>query len=190
MSEKKIFDLAFIYVPSKKIYVSKNKLHSEKNWHECDGLLKEKKYRLPTFPEEREFLKYLRYSNNQEYLDLFYKITASMSWEAEWINFKIKLENKKFYINSEVLEKGTLMKDKGISLDDWFDNSYTIQGLPSKKIKEGKDFYWSPEKDKVTFGKVFSVRGKFHISAYAAPSTRDKNLGARAVISLEDFPTF
>src|SRR3989344_6667427 len=65
----------FIYVPSLNLYFAKQRTHFNKNWFDCHKLLQADGKRMPLVPEFREFLKYLKNSNNQEYLEIYNDIT-------------------------------------------------------------------------------------------------------------------
>src|SRR3989338_7803701 len=140
----------FIYVPSIALYVAKKRTHLNEDWPQTNKSLNAEGLRMPIIQEFIEFLKYLKSSNNQEYLEIYKDITEVRDpWRAEWLDADFKVKDKKLYINynhvldsngnliyknSEVLDKATLMEDKtpGISLEDYLTNNNTKQGLPSK----------------------------------------------------------
>ncbi|MCX5658072.1 MAG: hypothetical protein NTZ48_07655 [Candidatus Omnitrophica bacterium] len=164
-STKKFDTNDFIYVPSIDLYVAKQRTHLNKNWFDCHKLLQGNNERMLIVPEFVEFLKYLKNSNNQEYLEIYKDITEVRNpWRAEYLDADFKVKDKKLYVNynhildangnlipknSEVLDKETLMSDKtpGISLDDFLESNHTNQGFPNKKVKSGNLYYWNPRSD-------------------------------------------
>jgi len=152
----------FIYVPSINLYVAKDKKFFRKNWFEAHKRLQEDGQKMLTIPEFAEFLKYIKNTENDENLDLFYDIFSSGDdhyyWRGEWLDAKFELKDKKLYIHSnhvidkkgdlipkssEVIDSKTLMnknssEDSDIFLEDWF-KYQTSQGLPSKEARLRRD---------------------------------------------------
>ena len=190
----------FIYVPSLELYVAKERKLYSKNWFEAHKELQENRERMLIIPEFVEFLKYLKNSNNEEYLNIFDDITQVKSpWRGEWLDADFKVKNNKLHINSnhvldsngkiinynsEPLDKNTLMKDKtpGISLEDWINNP-TRQGLPNKKTKSGDLCYWYPRSDNNSVAGFDAGDGGANLicSWSGGPSLGDSDLGVRAV---------
>jgi len=188
----------FVYVPSINTYFAKQRTNLGKNWFESHKLLQENGEKMPTIPEFLEFLKYLKDSNNQEYLEIFKDITQVRSpWRAEWLDADFKLKDNKLHINynhkldengnlvpqnSEVIDKNTLMKDKtpGISLDDYLIKSHTGQGLPSKDIKSGDLYYWNPRSDNNSVARFYAGSDRANLDCGRGPSYRGASLGVRA----------
>ena len=185
-----------IYVPSLKLYIAKEKTYFEKNWFESHKLLHENQEFMPTIPQFIEFLKYLKNSNNHEYLTIYHNITNIKSfWRGEWLDaiFEIKEnqtsmnyahesdKNKKLIPqNSEILDQETLIKDKKINLEDWINSSYTMQGLPCKSVKEGESYFYYPrDKKAVRFGANSAFN---YLSCGWNPYGGVEGLGTRAVI--------
>ncbi len=167
----------FEYIPSINLYVARGKKFYGESWFECDEKLQKNGERMITLPEFIEFLKYTK-TNLPE---IYKEITEVRSpWRAEWINADFKLKGNKLCINSEVLDRDTLMKDKQISLEDYLNSNHTSQGLPSKKVKSGDLYYWIPRSnnDSVTrFGA--DSDGAFLVCLVS--SVRISNLGVRTV---------
>jgi len=148
----------FIYIPSIKLYVAKERTLLGKDFHECQELLHNNNERMPTPFEFIEFLKYTKENNS----DIYNEITQVRSpWRAEWLDADFKTKGKDLYVNyhvfdssgkiiqkSKLLDKNTLMKDKtpGISLD-YLLNNPTSQGFPSKNAQSGDLYYWYPRSD-------------------------------------------
>ncbi len=188
--EAKSSDGDFIYVPSIKLYVAKEKTLLGTDWNECQEELHSKNQRMLTISEFREFLKYTK-ENHQ---DIYQKIIKIKSpWKAEWLDADFKVQRKDLYVNyhifdingkiikkSEKLDKNTQIKDKKISLDNWLNNS-TNQGLPQKSAKSGNLNYWVPMKDNNSVTR-FGVVG-VETSLYCKKDSLDanSNLGVRAV---------
>lgn len=128
----------FIYVPSINLYVAKQRTHLGKDWFECHKLLQEKGERMLILPEFIEFLKCLKSSNNQEYLEIYKDITkVGRSPRGEWLDADFKVKDNKPHINynhilnynhidtngiliprnSQILDKNTLMQGRHICLE-------------------------------------------------------------------------
>lgn len=167
----------FIYVPSINLYVAKEKSFLGKNWFESNKELLANGKRMLILPEFIEFLKYCR-ENHQ---DIYKEITEVRNpWRAEWLDADFKVKNKKLHINSEVLDKNTLMEDKQISLEDYLFNNHTSQGLPSKKVKSGDLYYWYPRSDNNSVAGFDADSNRAYLVCYWGPSGRGSNLGVRA----------
>ena len=186
----------FIYVPKIKLYVAKERTLQNKNWFEAHKELQENGERMLIIPEFVEFLKYLKSSNNQEYLEIYKDITEVRNpWRAEWLDADFKTKGKDLYINynhkidenknlipqnSEVLGKNTLMKDKRISLESWLENP-TKQGLPSKKTSSGNSYYWNPGSDNNSVAWFNADDGRAILDCDGDPSDGDSDLGVHSV---------
>lgn len=170
-------DSDFIYVPSINLYVAKERKLLNKNWFEFNNKLQLNGERMLILPEFIEFLKYCK-ENHQ---DIYNEITELRNpWRAEWLGADFKVKNKKLYINSEVLDKNTLMEDKQISLEDYLFNNHTSQGLPSKKVKSGDLYYWCPRSDNNSVARFDAGSNGASLYCYGNPSTRGSGLGVRA----------
>ena len=133
--------------------------------------------------------------------DVFYDIFGAKSpWRAEWLDADFKVKDKNLYINynhvldangnlipknSEILDKNTLMKDKtpGISLDDYFINNHTNQGLPNKKSKSGDLYYLFPRNDDNSVARFYAGGGRVSLNCSGYPSGRDADLGVRGCLA-------
>ncbi|MBU2612197.1 MAG: hypothetical protein KKB62_00560 [Nanoarchaeota archaeon] len=183
----------FIFVPSIKLYVAKEKKFHGKNWFESQKLLHEGREKMLTPYEFVEFLKYSKVNEK----GIYNEITQVRSpWRAEWLDADFKMKNGVLNINyhvfddngkivekSEILDKNTLMKNKtpGISLDDFVENSHTNQGLPNKNVESGNLYYWAPDKDNNSVAGFVADDGGADVSCNGDPSDRNGNLGVRAV---------
>jgi len=188
----------FIYVPEIKLYVAKERTLQNKNWFEAHKELQENGERMLIIPEFVEFLKYLKSSNNQEYLEIYKDITEVKSlWRAEWLDADFKTKGKDWYINynhkidenkslvpqnSEIFDKNILMKGKtlGISLESWLENP-TKQGLPSKKTSSGNLSYWNPKRDNNSVARFDAGGGRAYLRCGGSPSNGYSDLGVCAV---------
>lgn len=167
----------FIYVPSINLYVAKERTHLNKNWFEAHKEIQANGERMLILPEFIEFLKYCK-ENHQ---DIYKEVTKVRNpWRAEWLDADFKVKNKKLYINSEVLDKNTLMEDKQISLEDYLNNNHTSQGLPSKKVKSGNLYYWYPRSDNNSVARFDAYSDGADLDCYGYPSYWSSNFGVRA----------
>jgi hypothetical protein len=155
----------FIYVPSINLYVAKEKTLHGKDWDQAQEELKnQNQMMLPPY-QFREFLKFLRDSQNPEHIKIFKDITEVKSpWRAEWINARFeKTGNKINMISENVLNNGKyitpnikldtyLINDRtpGISLDEWLDSN-AKHGLPKSGINQGELSYWAPVDGRVSW---------------------------------------
>ena len=182
----------FIYIPSLNLYVAKERTLQGKNWFETHKELQLREERMLTIPQFVEFLKYAK-SNFQE---IYNNITELRNlWRAEWLDADFKTKGKDLYINSnhvldengnilkydsEILDKDTLMKDKGIDLENWLENP-TSQGLPRKDVKKGSLYYWNPRSDNNSVVRFVADSDWSGLNCYWFPSYRDPERGVRAV---------
>ena len=190
----------FIYIPSLGLYVAKKRTYFEKNWFETNKLLQENNEFMPTIPQFREFLKYLKDSNNQEYLTIYHNITDVKSfYRGEWLDAIFEIKENQIYINyahklgknrelipqnSEILNSETLIKDKKINLENWINSDHTEQGLPNKNVKEGESYYYYPRNKKAV--RFCANSALNYISCGWDPYKGTQDLGARAVIEKLD----
>jgi len=197
-NEKRNLD-NFIYVPSLKIHVAKQRTHLGATWFDAHKELQKEGLCMPTIPEFVEFLKYLKSLNNKEFQEIYNDITQVRSpWRAEWLDADFKMKDKDLYINfnhvldsngnlvpknSSILDKETLMKDKlpGISLDNYLESSHTKQGLPNKKVKSGSLYYQYPRSDNNSVARFDALSGRAPLSCGRDPSNWASGLGVRAV---------
>jgi len=181
----------YIYVPSINAYFTKERLYNGKNWFEAHKELQSNNQRMPTIPEFIEFLKYVKVN----YEDLYKDITEVRNpWRANWLDADFKLKGKDLYINynhildskgnlipknSEILDKNILMTDKtpGISLDDYINNNFTDQGLPSKNVKSGDLYYWNPRSDNNSVARFSADSDRANLYCNRIPSYTYSALG-------------
>mgnify|MGYP001591435756 FL=1 len=189
----------FVYVPSLKLYISKERSHLGKNWFDSHKELQKNNERMLIIPEFIDFLKYLKSSNSKEHKNIYNEIIKVRNlWRAEWLDADFKVKDNKLYVNyshfldsednltpkySKVFDKSTLMNDKtpGISLDDWLNFSHTKQGLPKKSIKEGNLYYWHPRSDNNSVAGFGVGSDGADLYCYRYPASSDSSLGVRAV---------
>jgi hypothetical protein len=185
----------FIYVPSIGLYVAKEKSLFGKNHTQCNEILHSNNERMPTIPEEIEFLKYCKIN----FPEVYKEITEIRSqWRAEWLDADFKVENGNLVIyfhafnsdgkiikKKERLDKDTLMSDRapGISIENWLDNSHTNQGLPSKNCRKGDSYYWCPDKYNNSVAGFIVYSGRSFFNCNRDPSNSIPSLGVRAVKS-------
>jgi len=168
----------FIYIPSIKLWIAKEKKFYNNNWFESKEKLQENGERMITLPEFIEFLKY----SKTNLPNVYKEITELRSpWRAEWIDADFKVKNNKLCINSEILDKNTLMEDRQISLEDYLNNNHTSQGLPSKKVKSGNLYYWYPRSDNNSVASFFALSVRADLNCNWGSSYGDSDLGVRAV---------
>ena len=165
----------FIYIPSKKIHVAKERSLQGRNWFDSH------ENGMQTLPEFVEFLKYAREHNQ----DIYKEITQTRDpWRAEWIGAYFEERKDGLYVlienktRMEKLDEDTLMKDKKISLDSWLDNP-TKQGLPKKEVKNGNLHFFYPRDSSVAAFFAGGVRSG--LDCYWDPACGYSDLGVRAV---------
>jgi len=151
----------YIYIPSTKLYVAKERTLNGKSWYEAHRQLHNQGLQMLTIPEFIEFIKYLKegYQDRKEAKQILGEILKVREpTRGEWLDANFKVINDRLCINynhrtingelkpfnSEPLED-CLMENKlpGIDLDYWFNNP-TKQGLPKKNTSKGKIWYWNP----------------------------------------------
>jgi hypothetical protein len=175
----------FIYVPSSKLYFSKERKHQGKNWFEAHKALRANDERMPTIPEFIEFLRFAKINYPQIYHEFASRGKEYHSW-SEWLDADFKIIEGKLHINynhffdsegnlvtndSEILFRNTLLKDKihyldydkklGIFLDDYLLKNYTEQGLPNKKVKSGHYTYYNPRNNNALVGSHAIIGASF-----------------------------
>jgi hypothetical protein len=167
-----------IYVPALDLNFDRYRTLLEENWYGVHKKLQSQGKRMPTLPEFLEFLKYTKVNFQYTYKSITEESVLS---HGEWIDAFFEKRGKNLYINynhvidkngnlvpknSEIIEEGTLMKDKAsephqyffrvwkeprlerISLDDYANNNHTSQGLPHKKVRLGNFNYICPKIDR------------------------------------------
>ena len=172
---------SFIHVPSKNLYVAKEKTHFEKNWFESHEELQKQRLSMIPIPEFVEFLKHTKY----DFPEIYNEITEIRNpWRAEWLDAFFEKREDGMYVltrnktKAEKLDDDTLMEDKRISLKSWL-NHPTNQGLPRKDVNEGGLYYWYPRDSSVArFG---ALSGRADLSCSRNPRNRNSALGVRAV---------
>ena len=165
----------FIYIPSKKIHVAKERSLQGRNWFDSH------ENGMQTLPEFVEFLKYAREHNQ----DIYNEITQIRNpFRGEWIDAYFEKRKDGMYVLTEnktrieKLDEGTLMEDKKISLDSWLDNP-TKQGLPKKEVEKGNLVFWHPRNNSVAAFYADGVRSV--LDCNRDPAFSNSCLGVRAV---------
>ena len=177
---------SFIYVPSRKLEIAKERTHYSKNWFQTHDALKNEGSRMLTPSEFVNFLNYLRENPSGENNEIFNDITQVRSpGRAEWLDAYFEKREDGLWIltgNKTKAEKleACLMKNRipGISLDNWLKNP-TYQGLPRSKISQGELYYGCPRSGGVA-GFLADSDGALLIYL-RDPDSGDSVLGVRAV---------
>ena len=132
----------FIYVPSIKLYLAKERTHLGLDWDQTHEALKKENLRMPNPIEFVQFLKYLKDNPSQENTRVYNKITQVRSpWRAEYLDAYFEQRDDGIYVltgnkkNAEKMDEATLMENRtpGISLDGWLKNP-TSQVLTRKNV--------------------------------------------------------
>ncbi len=183
----------FIYVPSVKLYVTKERSLHGLNWNKTQEELKKQKLSMLTPYQFREFLKYLRDSKDSEHKKIFKDVVEVRDhWRAEWLNARFdKRKNGLYMISENVLVNGKyqnaeqklddfLAENKlpGISLDEWI-NSNAPHGLPTPQSPNGKLYYWAPVLGYVA--RFFAGSDVADLSCDGDADYSDPSLGVRIV---------
>ncbi len=180
----------FIYVPSIKLWVAKEKTYF-KNWDEgWEDLEKQGLGMLPPL----EFIKFLKYCKDNS-PEIYQDITRKKEpWRAEWIDAYFEQRADGMYIwtmnktKAEKLSHKTLMKfchhsfgpDSRISLDDFLNKHHTRQGLPTKKTKPGNLSYLPPSENSVAV--FFAAPKDIQFGCMADIVQTSFNIGVHAYI--------
>ncbi len=152
----------FIYIPSIKMYVAKEKRLEGFGWRHVWEALEEENMKMPTIYQFKEFLRYLK-ENPQGTMDASSKeiesildeiLTVREPERAEWLDAVFKKKGfipRKMHILTDKGRKIEVLEDylnqdrtPGINLNHWLYNA-TAQGLPRKDAKSGTLYYWPPD---------------------------------------------
>jgi len=178
----------FIYVPSTKLYFEKERSHLGKDWDNTHGELQSKGLKMPTIPQFREFLKYLRADPTSENTRVYNKITEARDpvrsehldakfyakGDGLWVAYNHIVDSKGNIVAQDHKKlEGHLMQNKAprISLEHWLGNS-TKQGLPPDDARQGDLGYWHPTRNSVARFVANSVRADLDCrgsSGYSKP---------------------
>ena len=166
----------FIYVPSTKLHISRQKTHFGKNWRDSH------ENGMQTPLEFVEFLKHVKINNP----DVYNEITqVGNPWRAERIDAYFEERKDGMYVLTgnrvrvEKLDEDTLMENKRISLDSWLENP-TNQGLPRKDVKKGNLYFYHPTNDAVA--RVGAVDDVAYLGCDGGLDNGFSSLGVRAVV--------
>jgi len=187
----------FVYIPSIKLYVAKEKTLHGKDWYQTHKELHKQGLQMLTIPEFIEFIKYLKngYQDRKEAEQILDEILPGRKpWRAEWLDANFKVINEKLHIDynnrmingklkplsSELLED-CLMEDKilGINLDYWLKNP-TKHGLPRKDTPYGKLCYWCPMKNNNSVITFLVNSGMLGLDCGRDPGDSGSSIGVRA----------
>ena len=170
----------FRYIPSIGLNVSLERKFLNKNWRDAQTEARNQGVAIPTPYQFREFLKYMRDSNNAEDKKVFKEITEVRNpWRSNWLNARFEKKNGEMYMFSEnVLENGKYVpqeqklvdflsenKTLGISLYGWL-NSNAPHGLPMQNVPSGDLYYWAPSNGTVARFLAGSDRANFYCGGY------------------------
>ena len=173
----------FIYVSEIELEVSKKTVYPETSWSRSHELLKKHGYEMPTIPQFLEFVKYIR--DTKKYQKIFEEITGmGTSKRAEWLNAESTFKEGKLYLNSEVIDKNTLLEERIISLDKLLDSKHTKQGLLAKgvrKLAKGDLIYCPPEENDNPSVAGFLVDEGMKCLGFWGPYFAYPSIGVRAV---------
>ncbi|MFA5175799.1 MAG: hypothetical protein WC413_00875 [Candidatus Nanoarchaeia archaeon] len=180
----------YIYVPSVKLWVAKEKSLFNLDWGKQQKQLKKQNLGMLTPKQFLEFIKYLKTDyqeiNKQGAIKILDEILKVRDpFRAENLDAYFERRKNGLYIltenktKSELLDKSTLMKDKdpGINLDSLLQLA-NKQGLPTKRTKKGEFCYNHPINYGVAgfyacFARAILVCDRYH--GYSDPA-----LGVRA----------
>lgn len=194
-TEKPAETSQYIHIPSLNLEFETKRTLLGKNWYETHKELLSNGKNMPTPMEFLEILKYIKETNKE----LYSEITQVRSpWRANWLDADFKMINGDLHMNynhkmnesgvlvpqnSEVIDRNTLMNNRtpGISLDDYILKNHTSQGLPSKDVKKGNLYYWSPGKDNNSVAGFNAGSDGADLDCGRDPSSRGSGRGVFAV---------
>jgi len=163
----------YIYVPSIKLYVAKERSFNGKDWYKCQEALKQENARMLTIPEFVEFLKYSKVKAPEVYED----ITAVREpYRAEWLDGFFEKRKDGLYVltqnksQSEKLDE-CLMEDCQADIL----GSANKQGLPTRKLNGFS--YWYPRNERVAGFDAGSYWALLYCGG--VPTYEDSSLGVR-----------
>ena len=183
----------FIYVPSTKLYVAKEKSMHGLGWSDTHKeLAKEKNKRMPTIYEGTEFIKYLLANPNgtkdaskDEIQLIINEILEKRSpWRAEHLDAYFEERADGMYIltkNKSIANK----LDAPIMKDCFVDLSFNNQGMPLQKSSnqdytQGKNiFHYYPRAEYVA--RFIAGSGRAGLVCDRGPDDTDSALGVRLV---------
>jgi len=163
----------YIYVPSIKLYVAKERSFNGKDWYKCHEALKQEDARMLTIPEFVEFLKYSKVKAPEVYED----ITAVREpYRAEWLDGFFEKRKDGLYVltqNKSQSEKldDCLMEDCQADIL----GSANKQGLPTRKLNGF--YYWYPRENSVA--RFIAYSGRAYLDCYVYPTYGYSSLGVR-----------
>ncbi|MDP4012262.1 MAG: hypothetical protein Q8R00_01510 [Candidatus Nanoarchaeia archaeon] len=147
----------YIYLPSRNLYIAKQKTHFNKNWYQSHESLHKEDARMLTIPEFLDFLEALK-NGNDEFKNIYNEITEKRDpWRAEHLdayftnNNGLKISYNHRIINGKLVPQNTESLDSCVMEECYADlSSLNKQGLPAKKsrlqkYKQGDNVYfWHP----------------------------------------------
>ena len=182
----------YIFMPSRNLYIAKERSHLDKNWYDAHKALHQERARMLTLKEFIDFLNLLK-NGDGDFKRIYNDITEVRSpLRGEWLDADFKMINNQLHMNynhrtvngelkpqnSEPLtDYLTSNKTPGISLEDWLSNP-TPQGLPPSNNSDGNLYYWHPRDGRVAgFG---ADSGRAGLVCGRNPRDSDASLGVRA----------
>lgn len=176
----------FIYIPSIKLYVAKEKSLFGKNWFEAHEELLKKGLKMLTLSQFFAFIDYLRENRKKikeasQILDDIF--LTERTWKAEWLDARFSREGTQLYIHynhritgSKLLAQTKESLERCIMEDGSIDiTSINRQGLP---MVPGEHItYWYPREKSVAL--FYTDPVWVYLSCFRNPETSDSYIGVR-----------
>ena len=145
----------FVYVPSIKLYVAKERTLQGKNWNQAHRGLQRQGNQMLTIPQFFDFVSYLQGNSSacperDQILDEI--LTHRYPWRSEWLDAKFFEKDGEMYIdyNHRIVGKRLTPQDTK-KLEDClrsnghFDvSSLNNQGMPTKGSRKQDVYFYSP----------------------------------------------
>ena len=191
----------YIYVPSTKLYVAKERTLQGKTWEETHREIIPKGFVMQTPYEFMTFLTYLKDSKNipdlkeKERKEILDDILKTGDWRAEWLNAKFVKgkghRNLDIQYVTGIDRKGSLITKQEpleacLNKNDYVTFNLNKQGLLTQSsgdnsYKQGKNIYfWYPRENTVAWFLTYSDRAG--LSCYGGPDGSNAGLGVRLAI--------
>ena len=190
----------YIYLPTSKIYISKQKDLFGKNWYEQNQKLLSNNQRMPTLPEMWELIFHLKANQDNSELKQIYNeiLEQRESWRRENINAKFKIEGNKTYLqtaigldnNGEPTYSNWAQITSPITENCFVDISnkaninsdgFPVQESSNTSYTQGQNIYFCKPIDGKIAGFVADSYGAY-FSCCWGPDYRDDSLGVRRVV--------
>jgi len=186
----------YIYVPSIRLYLAKERTHPELNWYQTHEELQKEGLRMPTIPQFLEYLKFLQDGHNDrnEAQAILGDILKVGNWRGEWFDAGFKEINGQMTISYDHRIMNNVLKAQNenevllpdyLKEDCWADvfGSANSQWLPTRKLgssyEQGKNaYFWFPRNGRVArFGAGSDWAGLY---CYGDPTYTSPSLGVFA----------